>query len=258
VNSNKELHYRYIVSYLIVAIIFLITFAYYDVPDLVDKFSFALTLSSLLLSILAIFYTIISAQKQDIQLTKLVENNSNLDDTADEIKSAAQEIRSFAREAPQHFEDLGHKLDNISANYETFNSTDMFQANVVKSPKDPISIDGVQFARMVLALHYKAMAVLYLFEQSFVKDKNIEADTFMKLGICSLDYAMGILIVFHSIDLISFKICMTAIVPVSCATVVKDEIHTILQTVSDSIKGRDAEQYESLRKWMSAIEAHVA
>jgi len=72
---NKELHYRYIVSYLLAAIILLVALAYYNVPDLVDKFSFALTLSSLLLAILAIFYTIISAQKQDSQLTRLVETN---------------------------------------------------------------------------------------------------------------------------------------------------------------------------------------
>ena len=103
-NSNREFHYRYIVSYLLVAIILLVALAYYDVPNLVDKFSFALTLSSLLLAVLAIFYTIISAQKQDLQLTKLVETNASLGSAASEITSAARDMRLFAQEAPRHFQ----------------------------------------------------------------------------------------------------------------------------------------------------------
>ena len=43
---NREIHYRYAISYLLATIILIVALAYYDVPNLVDKFSFALTLSS--------------------------------------------------------------------------------------------------------------------------------------------------------------------------------------------------------------------
>jgi len=35
--SNSNIHYRYAISYLVIAIILLLALSYYDVPDLVNK-----------------------------------------------------------------------------------------------------------------------------------------------------------------------------------------------------------------------------
>lgn len=117
--TNRELHYKYIISYLLVAIIIILALAYYNVPDLVDKLSFALTLSSLLLAILAIFYTIISANKQDDQFTKLIETHSELKASAGEIKNVSRNINSILSDVPRHFESLGEKLDFLKEKYNS-------------------------------------------------------------------------------------------------------------------------------------------
>lgn len=144
--DSKELHYRYIMSYFVIALILLVALFYYNVPNLVDKLSFALTLSSLLLAILAIFYTIISSQKQDMQLTKLVETNTSLGTAVDEIKLAAKEIRVFALEAPRHFQVIRSKLDGIAANYETVKSTQTSQLDTEENlAKMQLKISEVNF-----------------------------------------------------------------------------------------------------------------
>ncbi|MFM4705911.1 hypothetical protein [Aeromonas caviae] len=90
--EKREIHYLYAMSYLISLIVLIISLAYYDVPELVDKFSFALTLSSLLLAVLAIFYTIISANKQDSQFFKIIEATSQLSGVVKNIDSAANSM----------------------------------------------------------------------------------------------------------------------------------------------------------------------
>ena len=102
------------------------------------------------------------------------------------------------------------------------------------------------------------MAVIYLFEQFFVKGKDIEADTFDKLGICSLDYGMGVLTVLHSINFISFKISKSTAIPLSCSKVIEAHIHKALLAVIEVLKKGQPDEAELLRKRMAAIEAHVA
>jgi len=111
--SNSKIHYRYAISYLVSAIILLLALSYYNVPDLVGKLSFALTLSSLLLAILAIFYTIISAYKQESQFSKLIETNYDLKAAAKEIKTASENINTTLSDFPSHFKKIGSKIDDL-------------------------------------------------------------------------------------------------------------------------------------------------
>lgn len=83
--GTRELHYRYAISYLIILVIASIGFGLYDVPNLVDKVSFALTVTSLVLGVVAIIYTFVSANKQDAQLTRLIETNHDISSASIQI-----------------------------------------------------------------------------------------------------------------------------------------------------------------------------
>jgi predicted PurR-regulated permease PerM len=95
----------------------LLALFYFDVPELVDKLSFSLTLSSLLLAILAIFYTIISANKQDINLTKIIETNSDLKSAAKTITNVSQTMDTALNEFPSHFRSIRSKIDTLTNNF---------------------------------------------------------------------------------------------------------------------------------------------
>jgi hypothetical protein len=257
-NSTRELHYRYLVSYLIFAIILLVALAYYDVPALVDKLSFALTLSSLVLAVLAIFYSVVAAEKQDIQLTKLVETNASLGGAAHEISSAASEMRAFAREAPSHFQSLRTKLDDMSVNFDTVR-TEPAPQKAKEEEVDEIAaaprIDTPQFYWMFGKLQFSAMAVLYLFVRSSRTNRSIEPDVFEKLDLGSFEYAVGVLNGLEASGIIAFKIHKGAIVPVTCIDVVWKEISTAASNVQSVVSPAASHR---LRTLISNIDAHLA
>jgi hypothetical protein len=242
--TNSKIHYRYAISYLVLAIVLLLALRYYDVPDLVGKLSFALTLSSLLLAILAIFYTIISAYKQESQFTKLIETNYDLKATAKEIKTASENINITLSDFPSHFKKLGLKIDDLA---EKYSSSSPEESDSKDKKKDhlrriELNIDKAIFQKMIVNLQFEAMAVLYLFSQSSYKGKNIHPSSFDQLEIISSDYAIGFLHGFEMTGLIDFKLHQNAIIPVLCDEIIYDELRPALESVIAVIAKSDAEK----------------
>lgn len=254
--EKRELHYRYILAFLLLGLVLLISLAYYNVPDLVDKFLFALTLSSLLLAILAIFYTIVAANKQDLQLSKIVETNSELGTATAEIKSAAEEIRSFARYAPEQFNALTKKIEEVGLSFEKIEPEELSQESGQEAEDYKIHITDRQFHGMFVNLYFSAMMVLYLFQRSYNQGKNINIEIIERLNIDPLEYTLGVLNAISSTGLISFKLFEGVIIPTDCAEVLSNNIHEALSRVIDAVKDNDS--VERIKDRMAIIEEYTA
>jgi hypothetical protein len=256
-NMSRELHYRYVVSYLCLAIILLIAFRYFDVTDLVDKFEFALTLSSLLLAVLAIFFTIVAAEKQDLQLTKLIETNARMSTATEDIRLAARDISSFAKDAPQHFKQLDAKLDNMSQTFGTLSSSAPMKESQSQSlsPSATIAITATQFTRLFVELQFGAIKILYLFERCYSKGKTIPDDFLEAKDFVSRDYAIGVLTVLEAVRLLSFKYHKGEIVPVECSDVLQQNLKACLDSALEALR---TEQADSIRAAMTKVDAYVA
>jgi len=241
--NNRDLHYKYAISYLLTAIVLLISLAFYDVENLVDKLSFALTLSSLLLAILAIFYTIVSANKQDSQFSKLLETNSELKSAANEIKSASFGINNLIESVPTHFEKIGNKIDFLSKKYDSPSAekTNQNGNNINELEITEFTIDRPLLRKIICHLHFSAMAILYLFVQSSLKNESIETSTINNLNISSVDYAIGILNGFESTGLIDFKFHNEAIIPTKCSTILSKELLSIIKEVTQVISKENSQ-----------------
>jgi len=188
--QNKNVHYKYAISYLLSIIILLVSLAYYDTPNLVDKFSFALTLSSLLLAILAIFYTIISAHKQDSQFSKIIEATSTLSGSVMDIDKAAKSISSLTNDIPNQFKSINSKIDRMHNSYKALSETEQALSSQTKETQDK-DIDKTAFklSKAVQRLHFSAMSVLYMFTIASNHSKSIEFSDFDDFEMASLDYA---------------------------------------------------------------------
>lgn len=237
--------------------IVLLSFRYYEVPNLVEKMSFALTLSSLVLAVLAIFYTVVAAQKQDLQLAKLIETNASLGGAATQIRDAAEDVRLFARDAPTHFQSLGQKLDQLSSSYRTLRSIDspsaaqqgkdpslklaetpptVTAANATQSTIAPPTIDLGHFRWMFIQMQFGAMAALYLFTKSHGRDRCITAQIVEKVGIGTLPYVVGFLNGMEAAGLLEFKIHNDEIIPVMCKDLVKENIRSQIDDLVNIMK----------------------
>jgi len=110
VNEKYKIHVCYIISFLIFTNIILVAVEWSKIPNLMEYISFALTLSSLLLAILAIIYSIIS----NTSLTKVMHN---IDSTSNSLKTTSDKI------------ELGHK-NLLSEVKKIPNSIDIVDQNV--------------------------------------------------------------------------------------------------------------------------------
>jgi len=230
---NKELHYKYIISYLLAAIVLLISLAYFDVPQLVDKFSFALTLSSLLLSVLAIFYSIIASNKQDEQFVKVIEANGKLKSSVEDIQSASNLISRLANDIPEHFNRLDGKLTDLSSAYSSMANENISNAEPSKSaPNDEIEL--AQLRKMVFQLQFAGMAVLYAFIVSSMKSKPLNLDSFQEIDV-DVSYAIGILNGFQTTGLIDFTIHEEAIISKFCNSALSKQYKMIIDAVIKTV-----------------------
>lgn len=238
--NNREIHYRYVLGILLLVLVLLVTLQYFEVPDLVDKFEFALTLSSLLLALLAIFYTIVSATNQDAQLAKLIETNAQIGSATGEIQVAAREISDFAKEAPRQFDRLGVKIDSMHGSFDSLSDTES-NAVEARADSDPIDISEVQFEKLFLGLQFGAMKVLYLFERFQYVDKNIPLEKLEELGLNSPGYVGGCLTVFEAIGLVEFRIHADEIIVIRCSEVVRENVDPFLTRVINVVDRNTAD-----------------
>lgn len=104
-NKSTKIHVSYIFSILIIIIIILITIKFGKVPELVNQISFALTITSLVLAILAIGYAVYSNNS-------FSQNISKLDSASDLIKKSSRSLSTITKE-------LNTKFDNIPSLLET-------------------------------------------------------------------------------------------------------------------------------------------
>ncbi|MCX4191344.1 hypothetical protein [Methylophaga sp. OBS1] len=235
--KNREIHYRYGISYLLIIIVMLISFAYYEVPHLVERVSFALTVSSLLLAILAIFYTIISGNKQSTQLEKVIEANTTLSNSIHDIQSASSSIAHLTKDIPKQFTNIHSKIDSLSKSYQGLPKDTSEDANSNGEMRQEADLST--FRCTIARMHFAAMVVLYVFERSFSLDKPIPSEVFEELEL-GTEYSIGALTGYSATGLIEFKIHSDEVVPTHCAKVIteniKAELESLCEILSDSSK----------------------
>ncbi|ENI8077476.1 hypothetical protein ACS0KF_002574 [Vibrio vulnificus] len=238
---NKELHYKYIISYLLTAIILLLSLAYFEVPDLVDKFSFALTLSSLLLSVLAIFYSIIASNKQDEQFVKVIEANGKLKSSVEDIQSASKAISKLANDIPEHFSRIDGKLTDLSSRYSSMANED---TKVVQSSTKALyaGIGGKELMGMVFRLQFSGMAVLYAFIKSSLHGGILDLEFIDELDGVDGSYSVGVLNGFEVTGLIDFSVHERSIITKYCDKILYEEYRHILGAVVDSVSEKQADR----------------
>ena len=111
-NRLLKRYFKYCVLILIILIILLITGKFGDNSQLLDYISFGSTLSSIILSILAIFMTMLAESKSDATKTRL-ENLTSLIETASEsIKDQVEKIEKVYKAMEERYPTYEKILEN--------------------------------------------------------------------------------------------------------------------------------------------------
>lgn len=231
--ENRELHYKYVISYLLIGLIAAIGFGLFDVPYLVDKISFALTITSLVLGVVAIIYTFISANKQDTQLNKLIETNFSISTASTEIKNAARSLTDQIETIPPRFDKVDAKLELMSqASLATASST--AQSLVTESTDGPASSGEPSLsylASYLVDLPYAGIAAFYLFHKAYLEDTIIDEKLIEKISGLHFDFFFGILTSAGAAGFLKITYKNGALHPVSETAVMSENIRELIDKV---------------------------
>ncbi|GAA3588366.1 hypothetical protein [Marinobacter xestospongiae] len=206
-DDTKYIHYNYAIGILIAVIIALTALAYFDVPELVDKFTFALTLSSLLLAILAIFYSIISSKKQDEQQIKITETNSRINEASSAIKSASDRISTFVSiEAPNHFNSLNKEIEKVNTTLSSEKYTDVKEESSEDSVEEFESDETKTFFDLCRNEPFIVMASFYLLATAYNSNRPIKPYVPEAVGLRSIDYLLGFSHAAAALDFLEYML----------------------------------------------------
>lgn len=227
--QTRDLHYTYGISYLVCVIVALIAFALFDVPNLVDKISFALTIASLVLAVVAIIYTFMAANKQDGQLAKLLETHHS-------ISTAASETRHAATSLLAHVSQLPPRLDSIESKLGALTQPEVAGLAPALSPDTRLpQLTDKQFQRFLASLPFGAMAVLYGFYIVQRKGLSLSEEDLTEWAPNSSNFAIGVLVALDAMELISLKHHKGEVVPFGISDVVAKNLIPCLKNVLDVV-----------------------
>jgi hypothetical protein len=144
-NSVARVHVAYIVGILLAIIVILVTVKWGSIPNLEQLLSFALTLASLLLAVLAIGYAIYSGGSLNNALAGLRGAADSLEGVAASIGTAAEKLVTRSEELPQLLGGMSRQVEETHSLVRTISEKAVTQVEVPAASTRPT--DGEKFAK---------------------------------------------------------------------------------------------------------------
>ncbi|MEH6385764.1 MAG: hypothetical protein V7780_14235 [Colwellia sp.] len=270
--SKYKVHSFYILLILVSIIIGLVSVKWSDVPGLVDYFTFALTLSSLILAGLAIVYSIYSNTSISSSLTEITSAASSVRKASTDIGISNRELKKEIEKIPVRFDAVE---ENIAHTHRVVNELSAKQEITLSAPSKPATTASISKAElsdnqvlkflngssirgleMILMLYYG-----YKTQTAFSIKEFIEKNDSYR---GSHDYLLAYLIASNALGLLSYKLDGSSrIVVESMHQAITNNMEKVMtKKLSDtaiemaSDRENDEEEIESWLKIMTTISSY--
>jgi len=198
--ENARVHFFYLIGILIAIIVGLVTVKWASIPNLVSYLTFALTVSSLLLAILAIGYAFVSNNSLSQYLGQFSGVASEISKNAAELSSATENLDIKIQAIPPLLKDVGSRVERTEA---------LLQEISLKTPSTstpPASSDLDALAkRFVQWSSISGDLILYSLLLSFQPTIPFSLpDLTSKISGLDIQYSQGFLVAANSMGIIDF------------------------------------------------------
>jgi hypothetical protein len=203
--NSSRVHVTYIIGILVSIIILLLTVKWAAIPDLVAYITFALTLTSLVLALLAIVYAFFSSASAGQQIATLRNASDELSRTAGAIGASAAELQNRVASIPPLFEEVGNKVSQTRDLVELL--TKQGAANEPAAIAKPIpksSAPADTFAQFVARSSTAGTLLLYAVAVAFERKAAFSLkDLVAKVPFTDYDYLFGYLVACHASGIVT-------------------------------------------------------
>ncbi|WCT12470.1 hypothetical protein [Mucilaginibacter jinjuensis] len=194
-SSINPLHYKYIITILVLAIIVLMIFFFTKDKTLVDYVSFGATLSSLILAILAIIQGFVSNNS-------LSDTISDLKRSSIQIENNSTDLTTLMAEFDKKFKEVPDQLKTISMKYDEFLA--LITPNT-QPPGTPLNFSLESVTSIVNNNSPIGNLALYAAYLSATKDKAFDFSKLISDDDEYKYYIIGNLVAYKSIGLFKIK-----------------------------------------------------
>lgn len=208
--EKYKIHSFYILLILVSVIICLVSIEWSAVPELVNYITFALTLSSLILAILAIIYSIHSNSSISISLNDMSKSALEITRASSDICKSNDELRSEVLKFPDGLIDVGKHVAKTNSILEEIKEGGV---NIAKTGTSLYVTENTELSNKAIQnfLSITSLSGLYVLLAVSLANKTNTAFTlseiFKKIQETEVNsYSLGFFMCSSAIGLFSFKI----------------------------------------------------
>lgn len=164
--EKYKIHGFYIISILVMIIIMLIAVEWSEVEGLIDYITFSLTLTSLILAVLAIVYSIISNTSFGKIIHNLNESSSNLKNTSQQIDESNKILMNEICLIPKAIEKVDDRVSSTKSLIEDLVNKNVTEGQSVSSLTEN-GISNEQIIKFLEASSYNGLISLLVVVYSY-------------------------------------------------------------------------------------------
>jgi hypothetical protein len=195
-----KIHITYIIGLLILSILGLITVKWYNIPDLVDYITFALTLSTLVLSVLAIIYTLFSNNRFSESIGVMNNISKEILDSSKKLGAITDDLSIKIEEIPEHLKSVEEKTERTHQLLESWRDKEEVIIEEVKT-KEENSINCL-VDNFLAYSSFNGRCLLYACLLSYKQKKSFIIKDFLD----SVDYSYGYFVASSAMELFDYSI----------------------------------------------------
>lgn len=214
----NTLHYKYWIFILVLVIIAIFSYCYCLDDNLTSMIAFAASIASIILSILAIFMTILSNNSVSGMLHKIRDAHEavssipdNIEQSVSEMKDASTGLATVNANVNKSLVSLGIKLqeldEHISDNNKKLQEYLDEASAGAKTSQTGVKISKQSVEYFLSKMSFNGLVLLYAFFQ-YGKNKktdNFSLVEFEKIINSSVDYSFGIMVASTSANVITYS-----------------------------------------------------
>lgn len=201
--TKYKIHFSYIISILLVIIILLLAVKWSENDDLIKYISFASTIASLLLAVLAIVYAYLSNSTFSKNITLINEVSSDLKSNTDNLSRISEAIEKDIRKLPGALEGVDKKVGELpKLIVELSKKDDKKKVEVNNASDTELKIGTVD--DFLDASSYNGLLALYGISTAATNKIPISIDNFCEHLNIEPEYANGYVIASSSIGLFNY------------------------------------------------------
>jgi hypothetical protein len=148
-----------LIGVLIAVIIGLVSINWYNIPNLAGLITFALTVTSLVISVLAIGYAVVSNFSFSQNITSMNTASQEISTTAKDVSEAAKELKGKIEAIPPRLESMEGKFEQLMLISQT---TQFQSSNPSEAEKEVVSEITDVFIKKISPLGWLGTYIAYL------------------------------------------------------------------------------------------------